>query len=95
MVGDNLNNKKEFGLLSLIIVIIVTAITTSLTTGVILYNNQKDKKQVINMNDESLQEFVNVYNSVLDNYYQDVNKEEMIDKAIDAMLEYLGDDYTT
>jgi len=95
MVGDNLNNKKEFGLLSLILVIIVTAITTSLTTGVILYNNQKDKKQVLNMNDESLQEFVNVYNSVLDNYYQDVNKNEMIDKAIDAMLEYLGDDYTT
>lgn len=95
MVGDNLNNKKEFGLLSLIIVIIVTAIITSLTTGVILYNNQKDKEQVLNMNDESLQEFINVYNSVLDNYYQDVNKNEMIDKAIDAMLEYLGDDYTT
>lgn len=95
MVGDNLNNKKEFGLLSLIIVIIVTAITTSLTTGVILYNNQKDKKQIQNIDDKSLQEFITVYNSVLDNYYQDVNKTEMIDKAIDAMLEYLGDDYTT
>ena len=95
MVGDNLNNKKEFGLLSLILVIIVTAITTSLTTGVIIYNNEKDNKHVINMKDKSLQEFVNVYNSVLDNYYEDVNKEEMIDKAIDAMLDYLGDDYTT
>lgn len=89
-----LNNKKEFGLVNLIIVIIVTAFTTSLTTGVILYNNQKENKQV-NLSDESLQEFITVYNSVLNNYYQDVNKSEMIDKAIDAMLEYLGDDYTT
>ena len=88
-------NKKEFGLLNLIIVIVVTALVTSLTTGVIIYNNEKNNETTKIIEDESLQEFITVYNSVLDNYYEDVDKTKMLDEAIDAMLNYLGDDYTT
>jgi carboxyl-terminal processing protease len=86
-------NKKEFGLLNLIIVIIVTAIVTSLTTGLIIFNNKNSENNLTN--DENLQEFISVYQSVLENYYEDVDKEEMIEEAINAMLNYLGDDYTT
>lgn len=89
------NNKKEFGLLNLIIVIVVTAIITSLTTGVIIYNNIKNNESNKIISDENLQEFINVYNSVLSDYYEDVDKDKMIDEAINAMLNYLGDDYTT
>ena len=96
MVGDTMkNNKKEFGLLNLILIIIFTAAVTSLTTGVIIYNNEKHDETSRIVEDENLQEFITVYNSVLDDYYQEVDKEKMIDEAIDAMLNYLGDDYTT
>lgn len=89
------NNKKEFGLISLILVIIATAILTSLTTGLILYNNDKESEIGKLKNDEFLQEFITVYTSVLDNYYEDIDKSKMINEAIEAMLNYLGDDYTT
>lgn len=87
--------KKEFGLINLIIIVIVTAIITSVTTGVILLNNSKAGKTIINSNDKDLQEFIEVYNSVLDDYYENIDKTEMINKAIEGMLNYLGDDYTT
>ncbi len=94
----NSSKKGEFGLINLIITIIVTSIITSLTTGIIIYNNNKDN-EALNAdklkNDETLQEFLTVYRSVLDNYYEDVDKEKMVDEAISAMLNYLGDDYTT
>ena len=86
-------NKKEFGLLNLIIVIVVTSIISSITTGLIIFNNKNTEKNIVN--DEALQEFVEAYESVLDNYYEDVDKTKMIDNAIKGMLNYLGDDYTT
>lgn len=85
-------NKKEFGLLNIIIVIIITSIVTSLTTGLIIYNNKNAND--IN-NDTSLIEFVEAYKSILNNYYTDVDKNKLIDEAIKGMLNYLGDDYTT
>lgn len=86
-------NKKEFGLLNLIIVIVITSIISSITTGLIIFNNKNTEKSIVN--DEALQEFVDAYESVLDNYYEDVDKTKMIDNAIKGMLNYLGDDYTT
>ena len=88
-------SKKEFGLISLILVVITTALLTSLTTGLLIFNNSKNKNDYKNKSDKDLQEFVSVYNQVLDDYYQDVDKSEMVNKAIEAMLNYLGDDYTT
>lgn len=89
-------HKKEFGLLNLILVVILTSIITSITTGVIIYNNEKNNDLTSTYNnDKDLQEFLSVYKSILDNYYADVNKTKMIDEAISAMMNYLGDDYTT
>ena len=89
------NNKKEFGLLSIILVVVATAIVTSLTTGLLIFNNTRKSNEYKNSNDKSLQEFISVYNQVLNDYYEDVDKSEMINKAIEGMLNYLGDDYTT
>lgn len=90
--------KKEFNfsIKAVIIIIIVTAITSSITSGLILYNNSKiligtsDLKK-----DTALQEFLKVYYGLDDDYYKDINKTEMIDAAISAMLNYLGEDYST
>ena len=90
-----IQKKKEFGLVNLIIVIIATALITSLTTGLIIYNNERQSSEHKLSQDEALQEFITVYSAVLDDYYEDVDKQKMIDKAIEAMLNYLGDDYTT
>lgn len=90
--------KKEngFGIRAIVIIIFITAIVTSLTTGVILFNNTKlllGNSRI--KTDTALQEFLKVYNGLDTDYYSDINKTEMIDAAISAMLDYLGEDYST
>lgn len=90
--------KKEFNfsIKAVIIIIILTAITSSITSGLILYNNSKiligtsDLKK-----DTALQEFLKVYYGLDDDYYKDIDKTQMVDAAISAMLNYLGEDYST
>ncbi len=89
---------KGFGLLETIIIIVITAIISGITTGVILYNSFDEKtgnSYSSLTNDENLKEFLEVYNSVSNEYYQEIDKEEMLEKAIEAMMDYLGDDYTS
>lgn len=93
-----MKSNKGFNLLSVIIIICVTSIISGITTGVIVTNTYKSSTGLSYndlLNDASLNEFLEVYSSVLDNYYGDVDKEEMIEAALNAMLEYLGDAYTT
>lgn len=89
---------KGFGLLETIIIIEITAIISGITTGVILYNTYDEKSPASYnkiTNDEHLKEFLDVYNSISSEYYKEINKEEMLEEAIKAMMNYLGDDYTT
>ena len=88
-------NKKDFKLMHLIIIVVLTAVVSAITTGVILLNNKNVGRTIANSNDKDLQEFVDAYNSILEDYYEDIDKNKMLDAAIDGMLNYLGDDYTT
>ena len=90
-----MKNNKGFNLLSVIIIICVTSIISGITTGVIVTNNKASLNYDELLKDENLNEFLEVYSSVVNNYYEDVNTTEMIDSALNAMLEYLGDSYTT
>ena len=54
------------------------------------------KKETTNTNVSSeLKEFVNTYNDIVNNYYDKVNKEELIDAGIKGMINYLDDPYAT
>lgn len=93
-----MSNKNHFSLLNIIIIVIVTAIISAITTGVILMNNTRTSSGLSYgelMNDKNLEEFLNIYATVLSEYYEDVDKGAMIDSAISGMLSYLGDSYTT
>lgn len=91
-----MKSRKGFSLKSVAIIIIVTAIITSLTTGLIIYNNSKLILGSASLsNDSDLKEFLKVYSSLDENYYEDIDKTKMIDAAIAAMLKYLGEDYST
>lgn len=100
--GDKMHDFKEkrigFNLKEVIAIIVLTAFITSLTTGVIIYNQNKLTKNItyhdLN-NDIALKEFLGVYASLIDEYYEDVNKKELLESAISAMFNYLGEDYST
>lgn len=92
------NNNKIFNLKWILIIVIITSIISALTTGVIIYNNNKigDKLSYADLSkDEELNQFLQVYANITQEYYQDINKKELLEKAISAMMSYLGDDYTT
>lgn len=92
---DKKNN--GFGLLSVIIIIIITAIVSALATGIIVTSNS-DGINITNYDlkdDKELQEFIDLYKTILSKYYDEVDKEGMINAAEEGMLNFLGDKYTT
>lgn len=88
--------KNGFGLLGVIIIIIITAIVSSIATGVIVINNNNVLISDYDLeNDKYLNEFIDVYHTILDKYYDELDKKGMIEAAEKGMLNFLGDKYTT
>lgn len=90
--------KKGYSLLHVIIIIVVTSIISGITTGVIFTKSTTSNEGVSYSKlivDEDIQEFLDVYSKIVDEYYEEVNKDEMIQSAITGMMEYLDESYTT
>lgn len=85
---------KGFNLMSVVIIICVTSIISAITAGIIVTNNYDLSYKGLST-DKYLSEFLKAYSNIVNNYYEDVDKEKMLDAAMDAMLNYLGDNYTT
>ena len=91
-----MKGKLGLSLKEICLIILITAITTSITTGIIMYNNNVLEQGAVNLNkDEALKEFLKVYANLNESYYEDIDKNKMIDSAIAAMVDYLGEDYST
>ena len=52
-----------------------------------------DKQNVPEVNKE-LEKFITTYNDIVENYYMDVDKEDLLNNAVKGMLESLEDDYS-
>ncbi len=92
-----MKRKSGFQLRELIVVVVITSIITSITTGVIMYNNSRITNHVSGMDlsqDESLKEFLRVYASLIGDYYGDIDRTAMLEAAMKAMFDYLGEDYS-
>ena len=74
-----------------VIIIMIIAIMFGFLLGNIINFTVVDKKS----NDKDLKELVSTYNNIIDNYYKEVNKEELIDAGIQGMINYLDDPYAT
>lgn len=92
------NNLKLIKLRTIIIIMVITAIISGITSGIIVYSSYGKNTGIsyksIN-DDKDLKEFLEVYSQITSSYYEDVNKSDLIKSAISAMLDYLGDNYTT
>lgn len=83
--------------MTVIIFVCITSIISGITTGIIVVNGYKGiEEQIASLSsDEDLGNFLEVYSSLVDEYYEDIDTKGMLDAALNGMLEYLGDDYTT
>lgn len=87
--------KKEFKLSEVIVLIIITLII-GFIIGMSLFKVVIEKKDIrVSNGDPELKKFIDNYNYIVDNYYGELDKKELIDKAISGMLESIDDPYTT
>lgn len=87
------NKKKSlptFKTKEVVILLLFTAVIGLVMGGVVTYNVSLKGERV----DDELQEFIENYDYVLDNYYGDVDKTQLIDSAIAGMLNSLDKNST-
>lgn len=87
--------KHKIDILDILIVVVLTSIVSCVLTGIIL--NYQYKHTILNKQlntDENINEFLNTYSEIVDNYYEEVDKKAMVEAAISGMLDYLEDNYS-
>ena len=99
MADDKMNNNenkdkkinKAFSTSETIVLVIISLIV-GLSIGFL--NNNRETRVNKTIEDKYLNEFIKNYNYVLDNYYEDVDKESLINSAIAGMMKSLNDPYS-
>lgn len=88
--------KNTFNLTEVVVVMIVTAMVSLLVGSVATYVIQDQKKcfsSTCSTNKE-LADFISVYDEIVGDYYEEVDKESLVNAAIKGMLDSLGDNYS-
>ncbi len=98
-INDNDDNVREVIVerrsgfnISEVIIIMIIAIMFGFLLGNIVNFVVFDKD---NSSSDELNELVTTYDNIINNYYDDVDKEKLIDAGIQGMINYLDDPYAT
>lgn len=84
-------SKNSFSTLEVVILIFISVIV-SLVIGFVV--TSKFTKGNLYEKDKNIKKFIKNYNYIIDNYYEDVDKKQLINNAIKGMLDSLDDDYS-
>jgi len=76
-------------IITIILSMFIGAVISSIVLFLIFNNNRKLSVY------KDLSKLIDTYSTINNNYYGDLNKEEIIDEAINAMIDSVGDSYTT
>jgi len=88
--------KKDFQTLEVVILMLLTCVI-SLTVGGLLGIRFKEKNRAqenIEIVGEEIQEFLKNYNYLIENYYGDIDKKELLNTAFKSMVDSLDDSYS-
>lgn len=88
--------KYYFTLKEVVIMVIVTSIIISFCTGVVInkrYESSYSKN--ITITDENINNFLDAYETLTDKYYEEVDKDALMNSVISSMFNYFQDPYTT
>lgn len=85
----NIKNKNKFSLKEVILVMIITFLFGMLIGGVIMFGKGTFSSDI----SDSLNEFADTYEDILNTYYEDVNANNLLQAGIEGMVDYLGDPY--
>lgn len=91
------NGRFSLDVLDLLIIIVVTVLISSVMTGFILNCQYRKEISYLNSNNvisKHITNFIDVYTEVVDNFYEEVDQEGMIEAALTGMMSYLEDNYS-
>lgn len=86
------DKKPTFELWEVLVITLVSSIIMGLSTGYVAYRSNKN---YVSTGNEYINELVKSYNNITANYYDNIDEKSLVDAAINGMLNYLGDPYTT
>lgn len=100
MEDENIDTTKEivtikkegFSYPEMVIIMIIAILFGFLIGNVVSFTKKETASSSV---PSELKEFVDTYNDIVNNYYDKVNKEELIDAGIKGMINYLDDPYAT
>ena len=85
-----LKGKNKFTIVEAISFMVVTFALGMIVGGIIMYGKETYKGST----SSSLDDFISTYNDILNNYYQPVDAEKLLEAGINGMVNYLGDPYS-
>lgn len=91
MKKEKAKNTNSFKTAEVITLVLITCVV-SLLMGYII--SKPHRTETYEIADENLQNFIQQYNYIVDNYYEDVDKEAILDAALEGMINALGDPYS-
>lgn len=92
--GAKKEKKTTFNLLEVIIIMIITALFGAFIGSSVVYFKYSDQKEV-KIENKDLNEFVTTYNRLLNDYYNELDKDKLLDAGIKGMIDYLDDPYSS
>ncbi len=94
-MSKDIKKSVEFNLVEVIVIILITGIVVSVASGLIVFKNY-DKLSSVASNDSTtnFSEFNKAYNHIVNSYVKEVDKDKLIDAAIEGMYTYLNDEYS-
>lgn len=89
--------KPRYSFFDIVIYVSIGVIIGALVSGI--YLNKRYKEYVLydslsKIKDKEVNEFLTSYEEIVTNYYEDLDKKELIDAAIQGMVDYLDDTYS-
>ncbi len=88
-------NKKVFSFLDVTIIVAMCSLVMCFLGAALIYKHLGGVNFSLMGEDKGLQELIGAYNTLIDNYYDEVNTTDLIKGAIDGMYQVVGDPYTT
>lgn len=82
-----------FGISEVVGLVMITMIISLLMGSIITYSVVSKKYRV--QEDEYTKEIIKNYNYIVDNYYDEIEKKELVDGAIKGMIETLDDEHSS
>lgn len=94
---DCVKKQKYFNTLEVVIIMVITCLLSMFLGSIITFFTTKNDKEICESisKDKYIEEFSNSYNNILSNYYNEIDKKELVDAAIEGMITYLNDPYAT